>query len=339
MYEIKQKGVFFLRAFTIALLTFSIVLLFGSHGVASQTNNPSVQKRMELYKTIEKYYEIPWYYIAGIDQYEHSLRNARKDLPDSDGPIGLIISSEKWSGLLNPDPFDTNPQRIAFFDGMGKDGDGDGKANPHSDYDTISSLASYIRSYGTTEDDIRIALWKYYNRDKAVGIIMGNAKLFKKFNTIDLNQKAFPVPLSARYSYKNTWGVARGWGGRRSHEGTDIFANYGVPVRSTSYGIIEIKGWNRFGGWRIGIRDINNTYHYFAHLNGFAQGLKVGQIVEPGMIIGSVGSSGYGPPGTSGKFPPHLHFGMYKDNGNMEWSFDPYYSLKVWEQNERKKKN
>lgn len=328
-----------MRACTIVLLTFSIALLFAQKDVEAQNNNYSTKKRMELYKMVEKYYDIPWYYIAGIDQYEHSLRNARKDLPDSDGPIGILIPPEKWSGPLNPNSYDTNPQRIAFFDGIGKDGNDDGKADPHTDYDALSTLASYIASYGKTEDDIRIALWKYYNRDKAVGIIMGNAKLFKKYDTVDLNRKAFPIPLQSTYSYRSTWGVARGWGGRRSHEGTDIFAHYGVPVRSTSYGVIEIKGWNRYGGWRIGIRDINNTYHYFAHLNGFTKGLKVGQVVEPGMVIGSVGSTGYGPPGTSGKFPPHLHFGMYKDNGYIEWSFDPYYNLKVWEQNERNNKH
>jgi peptidoglycan LD-endopeptidase LytH len=50
-----------------------------------------------------------------------------------------------------------------------------------------------------------------------------------------------------------------------------------------------------------------------------------------------VGSSGYGPPGTSGKFPPHLHYGMYKDNGFTEWSFDPYPHLKMWERQERLK--
>ena len=62
--------------------------------------------------------------------------------------------------------------------------------------------------------------------------------------------------------------------GSRIHEGTDIFANYGVPVHSTVYGIVEMKGWNKYGGWRIGIRDINNKYHYFAHLNGFAKVLS-----------------------------------------------------------------
>jgi murein DD-endopeptidase MepM/ murein hydrolase activator NlpD len=70
-------------------------------------------------------------------------------------------------------------------------------------------------------------------------------------------------------------------------------------------------------------------------LSGFSRALKVGQIVEPGMIIGAVGSSGYGPPGTSGKFPPHLHYGMYKDNGYTEWSFDPTPHLAMWERIER----
>lgn len=324
---------FFTLIFMLLISLFSI-----TSDAEAQTTHNSDKRRMELFKTIEKRFQIPWYYIAAIDQYEHSLRNARTDLPDSDGPVGIIVSPEKWSGILNPDPYDTNPERISFFDGIGKDGDNDGKANPKSDMDILVAVASHLAQFGKGDDNLRIALWKYYKRDKAVGIVMGNAKLFKKFNRINLNEKAFPVPITSNYSYRSTWGVARGWGGRRSHEGTDIFAGYGVPVRATSYGIIEIKGWNRYGGWRLGIRDLNNTYHYFAHLNGFAKGLKIGQVVEPGMIIGGVGSTGYGPPGTSGKFPPHLHFGMYKDNGFTEWSFDPYYHLNVWERNDRQRK-
>ncbi|COF82235.1 Glycyl-glycine endopeptidase ALE-1 precursor [Streptococcus pneumoniae] len=108
-----------------------------------------------------------------------------------------------------------------------------------------------------------------------------------------------------------------------------------MPVRSTCYGIIETKGWNRLGGWRIGIRDLHNNYHYYAHLGGFSKEIQLGQIVEPGKVIGFVGSTGYGPPGTAGKFPPHLHFGMYKDNGYTEWAFDPYMHLSLWERKER----
>ena len=122
------------------------------------------------------------------------------------------------------------------------------------------------------------------------------------------------------------------------HEGTDLFAHHGTPVKSVCYGVIEVKGWNRFGGWRIGIRDLNNVYHYYAHLGGFNKKLNIGDVVKPGDVVGWVGSSGYGKPGTAGKFPPHLHYGMYKYNGKTEWAFDPFPHLRKWEQQEWKKK-
>jgi murein DD-endopeptidase MepM/ murein hydrolase activator NlpD len=307
-------------------------------GNSGKPASERLAKRMMLYKNIEAALQIPWYYMAAIDQYEHSLRKSRRDLEAAQGAIGIYIEPEKWSGMLNPNNHDDNPLSISFFDGIGMDGNGDHKADINNDADVLFTVANQILFYGTDEDNFRIALWNYYKRDKAVGIIMGNASIFKKFGRIDLEEKAFPVPVRTHYSYRSTWGFARGWGGRRSHEGTDIFADYGLPVRSTCYGIIEMKGWNKYGGWRIGIRDINNTYHYFAHLSGFAKGLKVGQVVEPGTVIGGVGSSGYGPPGTSGKFPPHLHYGMYKDNGFIEWSFDPTPHLRVWERKDLAKK-
>ena len=294
-----------------------------------------INRRMELYKRVEASTQLPWYYIAAFDQYERSIRLARNDLSDPTGTLSIMIPPDKWCGLANPNQNDSNPLSISFFEGMGMDGDQDGKADITNEYDQLAAITQYIMSYGPDTDNFKIGVWEYYNRDRAVSIIMSNANLFRKHQTIDLQKKIFPLPLGSHYTYRSTWGVARGWGGRRTHEGTDIFAGYGVPVRSTCYGIIELKGWNKFGGWRIGIRDINNTYHYFAHLNGFAKDVKVGQLVEPGTLLGSVGSSGYGPPGTAGKFPPHLHYGMYKENGRTEWSFDPYPYLRLWERNER----
>src|SRR5699024_9536665 len=140
-----------------------------------------------------------------------------------------------------------------------------------------------------------------------------------------------PVAMDHNYSYRSTWGDSRGFGGLRIHEGTDIFAGYGTPVKSTTYGVVELKGWNLYGGWRIGIRDIFNIYHYYVHLNGYRYDIKVGQVVQPVDVLGSVGSTGYGPPGTSVKLPPHLHYGMYKDNEDSEWSFDHYPYLRKWE--------
>ncbi|WP_082306948.1 M23 family metallopeptidase [Bacillus sp. FJAT-27245] len=294
--------------------------------------------RLQLYRKTEAATGIPWYYIAAVDRYERNVRLSRKDLPDPEGAISIYFSPETWAGAANPNPEDKNPVSIAFFDGAGIDGNGNRKASRFEDEDVLHAFANHVLKYGSDNENFRIALWEYYHRDKAVGIIMGFAKVFSQFGRIDLEGNAFPVPYRSNHSYKNTWGDARGWGGRRMHEGTDIFAGYGVPVRATSYGTVEMKGWNRFGGWRIGIRDLNNNYHYYAHMSGFAKDINVGDVVEPGKLIGGVGSSGYGPPGTSGKFPPHLHYGMYKDNGFTEWAFDPYPHLRKWERMDKKAK-
>ncbi len=326
-----------MRLLLIILLLFSCLLFNADSSKANTQGVDLNQQRMELYKKVEATTNIPWYYLAAVDQYERNVRASRRDLPKPEGAIGIYFTPEAWAGFSNPNSNDNNPKSILFFDGFGVDGNGDGKANRMDDEDVLYAFANYLLSYGVDHDNIKIGLWDYYQRDKSVGIIIGKANIYRHFGRINLDEHAFPLPLRSNYSYKNTWGDARGWGGRRIHEGTDLFAGYGVPVRATSYGIIEMKGWNKFGGWRVGIRDINNNYHYFAHLSGFAKDLRVGQIVEPGMIIGGVGSSGYGPPGTSGKFPPHLHYGMYKDNGKTEWSYDPFPHLKQWERQERQK--
>ncbi|MGC4378740.1 M23 family metallopeptidase [Fictibacillus sp. Mic-4] len=305
----------------------------------TEAENSSFSKeeieRMALYKKMEALTLIPWYYFAGVDQYERSVRRARKDIEKQKGLVGIYYAPRQWVGPLNPDLHDTNPSSIQLFGGVGLDGNHDGKASLEDDEDVLYTFAHFIQKYGSDPDDFKIGLWEYYKRDKAVGIIMGNAAIYKAYGTVALDKHCFVLPLRANYSFRDTWGDRRGYGGLRIHEGTDIFAGYGVPVRATSYGIVEMKGWNRYGGWRIGIRDINNVYHYYAHLSSFNKSVEKGTIVEPGMIVGYVGSSGYGPPGTSGKFPPHLHYGMYRDNGIFEWAFDPYPYLRAWERQER----
>lgn len=302
------------------------------------TTEQKYEKRLELYQKMESVTTIPWAYFAAVDTYERGLRRAQKDLPKEEGLVAIYYSEDEWAGQLNPDKEDTNPISIEFFGGVGLDGDGDGLAERTNDEDILYTFAHYLESFGFTEEDFRIALWEKYQRVQSVNITYGHAKVYQKFNTLDLDDHAFPMPLRHNFSYNNTWGDRRGWGGRRIHEGTDIFANYNVPIQATAYGVVEIKGWNSYGGWRIGIRDLDNIYHYYAHLSGFEKGIEEGSIVSPGDVIGYCGSSGYGKPGTQGKFPPHLHYGMYRDNGYTEWSFDPYPSLKNWEREARKKK-
>ncbi|WP_145026254.1 M23 family metallopeptidase [Paenibacillus sp. Y412MC10] len=296
-----------------------------------------LESRKALYAKISKATNIPWYRIAAIDQYERTLTKAHpKDRKHPERLTGILITEPAWSGVFNPELNDHNPRSISIFNGYGRDGSGDGRADPDNDLDVLYSMANYLQRYGKSQEDFNIAMWEYYHNSRSVQRIEQFSKLYEKFGTLDLSGHAFPLPISSSYSYRSTWGSGRSWGGYRIHEGTDIFANYGVPVRSTCYGVVELKGWNPFGGWRIGIRDLDNHYHYYAHLQGFEKSIKQGDIVTPGQTIGWVGSSGYGKPGTQGKFPPHLHYGIYRDSGLVEWSFDPYPSLRRWEMEERK---
>lgn len=314
---------------SIRFITLSLVLIVMSH-IMSQTvlaNEDIYKERLSLYKKTATITDVPWYYLAAFDQYE---RNMQTPVPENE-LISFSFPDALWYGIGNPSHI-TDVRYVHLFQGIGKDGNGDGLAEPTHPEDALLAAAALLTQYGTSEDDIKISLWRYYQRDLSVKTIVNTASVYKHFETNALLKRDFPVATTHNFSYRSTWGQGRGFGGRRIHEGTDIFASYGTPVKSTTYGVVELKGWNLYGGWRIGIRDIHNIYHYYAHLNSYAEDIKIGDIVEPGDLLGTVGSSGYGPPGTAGKFPPHLHYGMYKDNGHNEWSFDPFPHLKKWQQ-------
>ncbi|MEC0209069.1 M23 family metallopeptidase [Paenibacillus ehimensis] len=292
-------------------------------------------ERKDLFDKVSAVTGIPWHYLAAVDQYERTINLAKKR-PAPDGMIAIYFTDLQWGGILNPDHEDKNVKSIQWFGGIGRDGSGDGLADRMNDLDRLYSMAANLLKKGSAEEDLRIGLWDYYQNTRSVERIQQFARIYAHFDTLDLHEHCFVMPLGADYSYRSTWGASRGWGGYRIHEGTDIFAGHGVPVRSAAYGVVEVMGWNPYGGWRIGIRDLNNVYHYYAHLSGFnKKEVKQGSIVKPGQVIGWVGSSGYGKPGTSGKFPPHLHYGLYRDNGLTEWSFDPYPHLRKWEREER----
>lgn len=331
---------------TISLLLVSCLFSTGFYTNAAPMNtpvkkqviDPIFEERLQLFQRMEMLYGIPWTYLAAIDQFERTMKKPQKLQEPTTRLTSIEIPPSLWSGEFNPEEDDTDLVSIEFFGGIGLDGDGDGRVDRQNDIDVLTTFIRFLSATGYARDDFRIGLWSYYQRDRSVKTIDQFAKVFDQHQTLALDQHYFPIPKRYRYSYNNTWGDARGWGGRRIHEGTDIFADYGTPVLSTGHGVVEVIGWNRYGGWRIGMRDMGNVYHYFAHLSSYKKGLKPGDIVGPGDILGYVGSSGYGKPGTSGKFPPHLHYGMYRDMGHNEWAFDPYPYLRRWERQMYSKK-
>lgn len=114
----------------------------------------------------------------------------------------------------------------------------------------------------------------------------------------------FPVGGTAQDAIRSRFGVQRD-GGRRSHQGIDIFASRGTPVVAAARGVATWVGEDSLGGSVIMIRDeLRGDNHYYAHLD--AQLVREGDSVERGDTIGLVGNTG-----NARTTPPHLHFGIY----------------------------
>jgi len=128
--------------------------------------------------------------------------------------------------------------------------------------------------------------------------------------------KAFsPVAAGYGYSHCDDFGVARSFGFRRKHLGNDLMGSLGTPIVAVEGGVVEAMGWNRYGGWRIGIRSFDSKrYYYYAHLqkdHPFAEGLQEGDIVQAGDVIGFMGRTGYSDKENVNNIETvHLHFGM-----------------------------
>ncbi len=115
----------------------------------------------------------------------------------------------------------------------------------------------------------------------------------------------FPVAGGKNTNIQSFWGAVRD-GGRRSHEGVDIFAARGTPVIAITDGRIASSGEKGLGGKQVWLRDPKRGQSlYYAHLDSIA---PLGNSkVKKGDTIGFVGNTG-----NARTTAPHLHFGIYK---------------------------
>jgi murein DD-endopeptidase MepM/ murein hydrolase activator NlpD len=118
--------------------------------------------------------------------------------------------------------------------------------------------------------------------------------------------KSLTFPVSGnRSNIGSFWGDERD-GGKRKHQGIDIFAKKGTPVVAVCDGIVTRTGTNRLGGKVVWLQAYTHPWSaYYAHLD--EQKVKPGQLVKKGQVLGTVGNTG-----NAKTTPPHLHFGIYK---------------------------
>ncbi|MGQ0561173.1 MAG: peptidoglycan DD-metalloendopeptidase family protein [Gemmatimonadota bacterium] len=115
----------------------------------------------------------------------------------------------------------------------------------------------------------------------------------------------FPVAGRTARAIRSYFGDPRD-GGRRDHEGIDIFAPAGTSVLAVAPGVITNVSDTRIGGRVIWQHDPRrNVTYYYAHLS--SQKVRRGARVQAGDTIATVGNTG-----NARTTPPHLHFAVYR---------------------------
>lgn len=103
--------------------------------------------------------------------------------------------------------------------------------------------------------------------------------------------------LSSRYGYR-THPIFKN---RRLHAGIDLAAPRGTPIYAGGDGEVDIAGWTGGYGRYVAIDHVNGFRTTYAHMSRIADGLRPGDRVKQGQLIGYVGSTG----NSTGN---HLHY-------------------------------
>ncbi|WP_443190744.1 peptidoglycan DD-metalloendopeptidase family protein [Pseudomonas indica] len=87
----------------------------------------------------------------------------------------------------------------------------------------------------------------------------------------------------------------------RAHKGVDYAAPRGTPIKSAGDGKVILAGRKGGYGNTVIIQHGNSYRTLYAHMQGFAKGVRTGSSVKQGQIIGYIGTTGL----STG---PHLHY-------------------------------
>ena len=145
----------------------------------------------------------------------------------------------------------------------------------------------------------------------------------------ELRRHSLRLPLDVANTDAMKGGFAeRRNGNARGHEAVDLLAPRNTPVRAVDNGTIARLFFSKAGGTTIYQFDPTQRFcYYYAHLDHYVDGLREGQSVSQGDVIGYVGTTGNAPRNT-----PHLHFAIFRlTDANRWWqgtAIDPYLVFK-----------
>ena len=172
--------------------------------------------------------------------------------------------------------------------------------------DTVKILYEDVFSNGRLVSHGDILAAEFTNKGSEITVIRFTQRGRKDYYTTDSNnvRKAFlrtPIEFARISSHYNPNRKHPILNKIRAHKGTDYAARAGTAVKVTGDGVIKSAQYSNSYGNYIDVMHYNKYMTRYAHLRGFAKGIKKGAKVTQGQTIGYVGSTGL----ATG---PHLHY-------------------------------
>lgn len=152
----------------------------------------------------------------------------------------------------------------------------------------------------------KIALYRYKDKNGVIDYYDTKGVVLKR--TLDRKPMEFrSARISSRFGWRRHPILQR----RILHSGVDYAAPQGSRIYASGDGVVQRAQWVGGYGKYVVIRHNSEYSTGYAHMSGFARGIKPGVRVKQGQVIGYVGSTGR----STG---PHLHFEVIKNGKKVD---------------------
>lgn len=278
---------------------------------------------MPIYEEAAAKYKVPWNLLAAIHRVETRFSTIEPMLSYAGAEGHFQFMPCTWTGWSHPTcgglgagnipaSDKLNPAAIAQYGGFGKDGDGDGIADPYNIRDAAHASASYLAANGADAGNYKKAIFAYNHSEKYLADVTGFMQRFASGGSVSLTPGTggFNQPLQTAITSRYGWRNHPIFKVPKLHGGIDFDCETGDPIPASKAGVVTHAAWQNINNPKAGLGQFVWVEHGgglktgYAHLS--AMYVTVGQAVQAGQVVGACGNTG----GSTGS---HLHFEIYKN--------------------------